>query len=127
VGGDRALRAVADVLRDAVRDQAFRYGGEEFSLVLTDATVEESRAILERVRTGVADALIEGAELQPTGRLTVSIGAVVVPAGALDACTALERADAALYHSKRTGRDRVTLVEATSSTPERSRPGAAAH
>lgn len=102
--GDAVLRAVADVLKQTVRetDLVARYGGEEFALVLSDTTVDETKEIAERVR-----GLIESARFPFNGlilRLTISVGFAQIRPG--EDCTAfIQRADAALYSSKEAGRN----------------------
>lgn len=97
-GGDVALAALAEVLRDGMRpdDIAARHGGEEFCALLSDATVEQGRAIAERLRTAVAALALE----TPAGplRFTISIGVAALQG--TDVAAALERADQALYRAK---------------------------
>ena len=103
--GDQALRAVADVLRREVRtgDVVYRYGGEEFCVLLAQTNTTEAGQVAERIRFGVSRMAL--AVDQP---LTVSIG-VALGKGAHVAQTML-RADEALFKSKDGGRDRVTLA-----------------
>jgi diguanylate cyclase (GGDEF)-like protein len=113
--GDALLRAIARTLQGAVDagELAARNGGDEFCVVFVDT--EKSTAIerAERLRAAVADldfatlrdgAGTDGAE--PV-RVTASIGVAAYPADATGANDLLERADAAMYHAKRTGRDGV--------------------
>jgi diguanylate cyclase (GGDEF)-like protein len=104
--GDRALRTFSKAVRDMIRpnDLACRYGGEEFVLVLPDCEVEEAVSVVERVRTGLADALI-GGRLPP---FTVSFGlATSTQADSFEGVVQL--ADEALLRAKATGRNRVTV------------------
>jgi diguanylate cyclase (GGDEF)-like protein len=107
--GDAALRAVADALRAAVReiDTPYRYGGEEFSLVLRDVDPVGAAEIAERVRAQVEACEVAGARSQPSGRLTVSIGLAMLSGEA--PATVLIRADEALYRAKESGRNRVVM------------------
>jgi diguanylate cyclase (GGDEF)-like protein len=105
LAGDNALRALAALVRDQLRDGdlAYRYGGEELLIILHDGHLEIARRVAERVRTAVTGAAIP----HPGGIggiVTVSIG---LAAGAGDAGRMLARADAALYEAKRSGRNRV--------------------
>lgn len=106
--GDRVLCTVAGLLRETVRqeDVLARWGGEEF-LILAPYT-DETGALLfgERVRSAIAaDALPVSDTVGVT--ITVSVGvATGVTAGGEDL---IRRADAALYHAKAAGRDRVAL------------------
>jgi diguanylate cyclase (GGDEF)-like protein len=118
LAGDNALRALARLVRDELRDgdAAYRYGGEELLIVLHDGHLEIARRVAERVRTAVVNAAIP----HPAGIggiVTVSIG---LAAGAGDAGRMLARADAALYEAKRSGRNRVlgSTAEPAAPAPE---------
>ncbi len=103
--GDEVLRRVAEVISGMVRDSdvVYRYGGEEFSILLPGAGVEEARIVAERVRVAV-----EALDV-PGGRVTVSVGVADAddPRGLEDLT---ERADGALYAAKQAGRNRVHLA-----------------
>ena len=103
--GDQALRAVADVLRREVRegDVVYRYGGEEFCVLLAQTTTTEAGQVAERIRFAVSRMALAAGD-----PLTVSIG-VALGKGAHVSQTML-RADEALFKSKDGGRDRVTLA-----------------
>lgn len=108
--GDDALRIVAAAIATAVRgaDIVYRYGGEEFSVLLPGATPEEAADVAERVRLAVEAAPIPGEQTQPGGCLTVSVGVSTLPS---DAGTSIaERADKALYKAKLAGRNQVILA-----------------
>jgi diguanylate cyclase (GGDEF)-like protein len=110
--GDRVLRTVAQALQRLTRngDTIARYGGEEFVLILRGAHPERAQAIVERFREGVA-AVTFGPE-EGVRRITVSIGAATWdgqdPRPTRETLLAL--ADSALYTSKRSGRNRVTVL-----------------
>ncbi|MBV8750810.1 MAG: GGDEF domain-containing protein [Candidatus Eremiobacteraeota bacterium] len=115
--GDTLLRAVAAALRSAVRaehDLAARNGGDEFCLVLdgTDKADAIERAEVLRRRIAALDltALRPAAADASPVRITASIGVAAFPADAASAADLLERADAAMYHSKHTGRDAVAYA-----------------
>ena len=110
--GDITLQKVASLLRASLRDEdlVYRYGGEEFTIVVEDATADEAVQRLERVRMAVELTPLTGDALQPVGPLTVSIGVAVHEDGA-DFDVLLKRADVALYQAKWEGRNRVTLWE----------------
>lgn len=107
--GDDALRAVARVLRDNVRprDLVYRYGGEEFAVLLPETTAVEAAEIAERLRAAVEQVAVPGVQHQPMGRLTISIGAADTDDGGVD--DLVERADAALYAAKHGGRNQVRI------------------
>lgn len=112
--GDAALRAVAEALRGGVRDQdrVYRYGGEEFSLVLPDVDRAEAEQVAERVRELVQQIDLPGSAQQPGGALSVSVGVALVPS--IEPASALHAADRALYDAKSAGRNRVVVTEPVS-------------
>ena len=103
--GDRALQAVGRLLGGSLRagDGAYRYGGEEFTLILREAPAEDAAATAERLR-----AAVEHHFSGPDEPRTVTISVGVATAGASASPEALvAEADAALYEAKRGGRNRV--------------------
>jgi diguanylate cyclase (GGDEF)-like protein len=115
VAGDEVLRKTAACIAAAIRqeDGAYRYGGEEF-LVLLDSTDPDDAAIAaERIRRSVADLGLQHPGNPPHGRVTVSVGvASIGPDDLADDDEAwVERADAALYLAKDRGRNRCEVDE----------------
>ena len=112
--GDQVLRYVASVIGkagDAPRTAA-RFGGEEFALILPGEGMRTALTALEQVRQAVCSRVLKRRSTsEDLGTVTVSVGlaerAPGEPAGAL-----IERADAALYASKRGGRNRSTAAPA---------------
>jgi diguanylate cyclase (GGDEF)-like protein len=107
--GDAALRTLAQALRANSRghELAARFGGEEFAVVLMGASREEARASAERIRTALCKCQWAHRPLTASfGIATSRPGVAGVAAGIADL---VEQADAALYHSKQQGRDRITL------------------
>jgi len=98
--GDELLRAIAIAIGGAIRDgdQAFRYGGDEFGVILPGATRQTALEVGERIRRAVQTAA------DPSGaiRVTISIGAAVHPMDGLTKDELLSAADQALYLSKPT-------------------------
>ncbi len=110
--GDLALRTVAAALVGAARetDGVYRYGGEEFLLVLPNQSQLGAKAFMERALDAVRELDIAHSG-DPTGRLTLSAGISAFTAGhRADADTLLGEADAALYAAKAAGRNRVELA-----------------
>jgi diguanylate cyclase (GGDEF)-like protein len=113
--GNEALRAVAAAIRASVRsaDFAARFGGDEFVVILVDATTEGALQVANKIRTRVAQTRIPG----PSGSafsVTVSVGVTdVEPARArtIDPDDVLATADRALYLSKKSGGDTVSRAE----------------
>jgi len=114
-GGDRALAAFAAVLREHIRptDLVARYGGEEFCALLVNTDVTEGQRIAQRLRTAVADLVVD-LQGQPMS-FTVSVGLAALQGD--DLGDSVERADQALYQAKRQGRNRVAVAASGSSAP----------
>lgn len=107
--GDRVLIAFADLVRRNTRklDRLFRYGGEEFVLLLPGADPGALQRVTEQLRHRIATEL-----LGPGGPVTCSMGAAaLLPDEAWPAW--LARADAALYRAKQGGRNRVEIAPAS--------------
>jgi len=111
--GDRALRAIANTLREHTRvfDSLARYGGEEFALIMPGSTEAEARAAGQRLCDAVAAMPFE---IQPgeACQLTVSVGVACATTGATTPEALLREADRALYEAKRGGRNQVKLSAA---------------
>ena len=107
--GDRVLCDVAGALRRESRssDGVYRYGGEEFLVLLAESDLDGAVTVAERMRRAIHDLGIEHAGNEP-GVVTISIGAAQCPRGdRTDPADAITRADQALYLAKAQGRDRV--------------------
>jgi diguanylate cyclase (GGDEF)-like protein len=105
--GDEVLLLVSRLMKLTFRgaDQLIRFGGEEFLIMLHQATEDGARVAFERLR-----ATVEAYEFPQVGRVTVSIGYTRV--GRQDMpITCVERADAALYYAKENGRNNVRCFE----------------
>jgi diguanylate cyclase (GGDEF)-like protein len=109
--GDQILIAVADRLREQVResDTVARLGGDEFVLLMGgfDSLIECANALDRLVKTLAQPHLIEGEEL----RVTASVGAILYPRDSHDADTLLRHADHAMYQAKQRGRNRVRFFD----------------
>ncbi|WP_434559195.1 diguanylate cyclase [Pseudomonas sp. R1-6] len=107
--GDKVIEQVAALLHEHVResDVAGRYGGEEFGVVLSDTDQAGARIFAERLRKAVGQLLVQynGQEI----RFTISLGVADLSTPANDHAELIARADQALYTSKKTGRNRVTV------------------
>lgn len=111
--GDRVLRLVAQGIRDHLRkiDLLFRYGGEEFIALLPGAGKEAAERTAERIREVVSKlkhTLEDGREVE----VTISIGGSIFPNDAQKELDLFRKADDALYHSKKEGKNRVTFYDA---------------
>lgn len=107
--GDAALGRMGEILRRATRDEdlAFRYGGEEFLLLLPEVDLSTAMGVAERVRIAVAESTPDGI---PPFRISAGV-ALCDPADGRDPVPLLRRADAALYIAKRRGRNRIAADE----------------
>jgi diguanylate cyclase (GGDEF)-like protein len=112
--GDEALVVVADLMRGRLRkiDLPFRYGGEEFVVLLPGTAETEAIHTAERLRTVIEswDEFVD--ERGHRRRITVSIGAAVFPDHARTEEELFSKADAALYMAKRKGKNRVEFYHA---------------
>lgn len=112
--GDQAIRRVSDILKSETRteDALARYGGEEFIVLLRNTTLEQTHTIAERLRVSIEHC----ADLPSRIRLTASIGAAISNGG--EAAQAFfNRCDEALYESKKSGRNLVTINAELLSSP----------
>ena len=101
--GDEVLLLIARLMRSSFRfqDQLYRFGGEEFVVLLRGGNAQQAMLAFERLRTNVANYVFPR-----VGRITVSVGVTELRAGDSPA-SAFERADKAVYHAKQNGRNRV--------------------
>jgi two-component system cell cycle response regulator len=108
--GDAVLRQLADILRLTSRaeDLFFRYGGEEFVAILTDATLRVALQIGERIRAQVEKTAFEyeGQRIP----VTLSIGVAIATGTETDSLSLIQAADAALYQAKNSGRNQVVAA-----------------
>ena len=104
--GDEVLILVANLLRSSFRaqDRIFRFGGEEFVVLLRSVTLDDARRIFERFRTN-----IENHPFPQVGRVTVSVGFASISSET--PVVILGHADQALYHAKTNGRNQVCYYD----------------
>jgi diguanylate cyclase (GGDEF)-like protein len=110
VAGDMVIRDISEILRRSVRifDVCTRFGGEEFAVMMPGGTPESAATIAERIRQRVEAYQRSEADLTAM-HVTASIGVAVSPPG-VTARDLIERADRALYHAKRAGKNRVSTT-----------------
>ncbi len=115
LAGDEALRAVAKIIQGHCRsgDAAYRFGGEEFLVILPEQNPKTAKITAERLRIAVEDLRVEH-EKSPFGVVTVSVG--VAGFSAEEDSTRvvgdlLQKADGALYLAKQAGRNHVASHE----------------
>lgn len=110
--GDRVLKEIAQVLSSFKEGIAARYGGEEFAFILPGYSKEKGIEMAERICSKVKSLLFhfEGKEV----KITLSVGLSCFPLDAEKKDALIKKADNALYHAKREGRDRIVAYPLTS-------------
>jgi diguanylate cyclase (GGDEF)-like protein len=105
--GDAVIRQIAQTLKEVSRDNdtAARLGGEEFALLLAGVDLQRAAAAAERLRAALSGRPVDG-----VGTVTVSIGVASCPDNATSERTLYSASDSALYVSKNSGRDRVSIA-----------------
>jgi len=121
--GDSVLQQLASLLQEQTRggDLACRYGGEEFVLVLPEASLEGALQRAEQLRREVRHLNLYHGQ-QTLGVITLSLGVAVFPEHGGTAETLLGAADEALYRAKAAGRDRVVAASAPKQSVEQRSP-----
>lgn len=111
--GDEVLILVANLLRSSFRaqDRVFRFGGEEFVVLLRSTTLADTRKIFERFRANV-----EAHEFPQVGKVTISLGFSSISTES--PVVILGHADQALYYAKENGRNRVCYYDELVSSGE---------
>jgi diguanylate cyclase (GGDEF)-like protein len=110
--GNEVLKAIARSLSENCReyDTIARYGGEEFAIILHSTKIENAVSLSERIRGAVSSLVTTPL----TKTITISIGIATFPAHADTADDLIKKADLALYHSKKNGKNRSSVYESTS-------------
>jgi diguanylate cyclase (GGDEF)-like protein len=108
--GDRVLEALAETIRSCLRitDTAYRYGGEEFAILMPEVTAQEGAVLAERVR----EQFVKTPQEMPGGTtiyVSISIGITQYEPGD-DAKSFFSRADSGMYQAKQRGKDRVVVA-----------------
>lgn len=109
--GDRVLKSLAGLLRQRLRktDIVGRLGGEEFGVILRDASIEDAARRLDDLRRAFSAVHQLSAAQEFTATFSAGVAEHRLGSGAEALCT---RADRALYRGKQAGRDRVVLAHA---------------
>lgn len=121
LAGDRLLVEVARLISGELPPGSltFRYGGEEFAIIVPAADAGRGMQVAEGIRRRMEGAVFPGAERLPRGHLSVSIGVASFPLHARYPEQLIELADEALYDAKRSGRNRVVLWDDPEPLPMR--------
>ncbi|HXZ94289.1 MAG TPA: diguanylate cyclase [Dehalococcoidia bacterium] len=112
--GDMLLGQIGRIIKNSVRnvDQAFRYGGDEFVVILPQTARDSAFVVAERVRRQIAEEMEKKAIA-----VTCSIGLASYPEDGMLSGELVDVADTALYHAKRTGGNRIFLSSKILSKP----------
>lgn len=120
--GDQVLKVVAHIMKTDVKDKgtATRFGGEEFAMIMPATTMDEAVQMANLVRQDISKRTIKRKSTgELIGKITISFGVACYRAGD-KRDDFLERADAALYHAKQSGRNCVkTQTDLQSPLPEK--------
>ncbi|MBW2252206.1 MAG: diguanylate cyclase [Deltaproteobacteria bacterium] len=108
--GDKALVKIAQIIKSCLRklDSAYRYGGEEFTVILPETSCEEAQTVAQRIKSALKDENFmpqHGKE----AKITISIGVTEYFPGE-QLSEFIQRADKAMYLSKEKGRNKVTTL-----------------
>ncbi|HKJ03956.1 MAG TPA: sensor domain-containing diguanylate cyclase [Geopsychrobacteraceae bacterium] len=111
--GDQILVQIASTLRDIFRgaDLVFRYGGEEFTIILPEANLDQAVIAAERTRMQIGEMGIEWPGVQQQLRVTASAGVATFPDDGIAAECLLNSVDELLYRAKREGKNCVYFNE----------------
>lgn len=110
--GDAILQRIVEEIRSEVRgdmDLVARYGGEEFVVILPETPTTEAVEVAERIRSRIDERLFRPPDTQDVLRVTVSIGLATFPGDAHTNKELIDKADAALYRAKRSGKNAVAI------------------
>ena len=113
--GDEVLKIVAKTLINTLKgqDMVARFGGEEFVVILPSTKIEGAMIVAESIRASIATKELKRKDTGETfGTITVSMGAARFRPDSDTLPLLIKRADDALYHSKKNGRNRVTRESA---------------
>jgi len=109
--GDHVLKKLGEIMQRNLRgtDRLFRYGGEEFCILMPETSQEEAAAIADRMMDTIRNHTFacDG----KSAKITVSIGSVGFPFQSIDKVELIKLADQALYRAKESGRDRFVFSD----------------
>lgn len=107
--GDYLLKEVATIINKNKRnvDMSARYGGEEFVLILVETNKAGAALVAERLRKAIEEYPFQSREIQPLGKISVSIGYASFPTDAETRENLVKCADENLYKAKEGGRNRI--------------------
>ncbi|MBN1932590.1 MAG: diguanylate cyclase [Desulfobacterales bacterium] len=112
IEGDKVLVRLGEIIKSCLRtmDSAYRYGGEEFTIILPETSGNEALAVAQRIRVAVeSEKFIAESDKRKATRITISVG-VTEYCSKEDLSTFVKRADKAMYTSKQKGRNTVSGI-----------------
>lgn len=111
--GDRVLSEAGRILRHCIRkeDTACRYGGEEFTLIIPETSLEGLATLAELVRSRIETLISQLLKGQVKEKVTISLGTALYPLDGQDKTSLLKAADTALYQAKDRGRNQVVPAQ----------------
>ncbi len=111
--GDKVLMQIGKTINSCMRsmDTAYRYGGEEFAIILPETKLKKACVVGARIKDNISSQVFEP-EPGTKQNVTVSIGATELVDGE-DFASFIRRTDKALYKSKETGRNKLTYIESS--------------
>jgi two-component system, cell cycle response regulator len=109
--GDKVLVRLGQVIRSCLRkmDSAYRYGGEEFTVILPETEGEEAATVAERIRSAVENEKFYPEDCVQAVSISISVGVTEYSPNE-DTAVFVQRADKAMYLSKQSGRNRVSCL-----------------
>jgi diguanylate cyclase (GGDEF)-like protein len=126
--GSRLLAQLGPLLKASCRagslDTCYRYGGEEFSVLLPETGLKEAEAVAERIRQAVEEYPFTLKTIHPFEQITISLGVSTIAAGSAKTVVELiHEADTALYRSKAEGKNKVRTYREGDRMPGHASPG----
>jgi len=114
LAGDRVLSSIGEIIKTAIRkqDTAYRYAGDEFTIILPETEIERALGVAERVRQAIENEIHVLSNPRPL-KVTASLGVVAYRTDE-EIKSFVHRADSAMYASKRKGRNNISLAPALS-------------